>query len=491
MATDGRHLEVPPRPAQVAAFSILGTLLLDSPTHRELAPQNVHHHLDIVADPPTKLLPQPDCSGMPSLEREDAHVNLTWVGGIPKPPYAKSTPDDKRAFWDQMANAGTALGDSAKLFRATRNLDPSTVAKWLARYEEGVPKLSENRARRAGGGRKELLTQEQQDSVLALIDKYAPLSSTGGVGTVTLARLTAEELGFQVDAHTLSRSLTKHGELEYTLADEDVNMSEEQRDIWVKDAVEFIKTAYTWRESFFKLHSPSGDHRLECLTTAPRMISIDERPVNVQPGPFSKGHKTKGWRRKVRVDRTEANKQTKKGVDKQTITNIIPIFGNGDIGLPFFGLPNIKQPANSLCDVDGMPMFVVNNSTHFNNALAFQVYLRRLFSSLPSCGCGNPDCQPYFVGLDRASVHFDAGALGVLDELGIAYGFLSDTKFLQPGDWVFHGYLTDKTKQQMEEFLTARGVANQQNKKHTGEDLPLLSIDDQRQLTMLFTKRAL
>ena len=213
-----------------------------------------------------------------------------------------------------------------------------------------------------------------------------------------------------------------------------------------------LLAVYEWRLQFALRHGQQTAIGLDLTLTASRMLNLDEIGLYLD--------------------------------ERTMFTVLLCTSASGHVHLIMVIFDGVMQLEDPLVEVDGVLFVVIYNDTHWNNSVAYRVYLDLLMQSLIPCRCGSPDCLCFLLIRDRFSGHDSAEIQHIFEENRVKDVVVEDTARGAPNDFCFNKLIRAGFDARKLQVVQERAVVCAERKRRGETALPDLSIEETRQLAL-------
>jgi len=346
--------------------------------------------------------------------------------------------------------------DAVKMF-VIRGFAERTLYSWAERGPEGLPPAG--MLRQPGAGRPSAYMPEISRAVIEQVNLQAAAAASH-IGPLQVKAAFAEHTRtpawdgkrFKYSTSWARKWLNDHAaEIHHgdTLTSKAVADS---KMVTQASLSALLSAVYEWRLQFALLHGPQTGIGLDLLLTASRMLNLDEIGLYLD--------------------------------EKSMFTVLLCTTASGHVHLVMVIFHGVKQLEEPLVYVDGVPFLVVYNDTHWNNSVAYRVYLDLLVQSLIPCRCGSPQCWCFLLIHDRFSGHSSEEICKMLEDNRIQSVVVEDTTRGAPNDFCFNKLIRDGFDERKLLVLQDRAKTSAARKRNGEDELPDLSKEELRQLAL-------
>ncbi len=213
-----------------------------------------------------------------------------------------------------------------------------------------------------------------------------------------------------------------------------------------------LSAVYEWRLQFALRHGSQTAIGLDLLLTASRMLNLDEVGLFLD--------------------------------EKSMFTVLLCTTASGHVHLVMVIFHGVKQLEDPLVYVDGVPFLVIYNDTHWNNSVAYRIYLDLLVQSLIPCRCGSPECWCFLLIHDRFPGHSSPEICELLEYNRIKPVVVEDTTRGAPNDFCFNKLIRDGFDERKLHVLQDRAKTSAARQSNGEAALSALSKEELRQLAL-------
>jgi hypothetical protein len=214
----------------------------------------------------------------------------------------------------------------------------------------------------------------------------------------------------------------------------------------------FLSTIYEWRLQFALRHGGQTAVGLDLVLTASRMLHLDEVGLYLD--------------------------------ERTMFTVLLCTSASGHVHLIMVIFDGVRQPKDPLVEVDPVLFVVIYNDTHWNNSVAYRVYLDLLMQSLIPCRCGSPDCLCFLLVRDRFPGHEGPEIQHIFEENRVKDVVVEDTTRGAPNDFCFNKLIRAGFDARKLQVVQERAVVSAARKRRGEAALPDLSLEEMRQLAL-------
>ena len=161
--------------------------------------------------------------------------------------------------------------------------------------------------------------------------------------------------------------------------------------------------------------------------------------------------------------------------EKSMFTVLLCTTASGHVHLVMVIFHGVMQLEDPLVYVDGVPFLVIYNDTHWNNSVAYRIYLDLLTQSLIPCRCGSSACWGFLLIHDRFPGHSSPEIRHVLEDNRIKAIVVDDTTRGAPNDFCFNRLISDGFDERKFRVIQDRAKASAARKRQGEAELPAVS----------------